>query len=54
MKKEYFLNMDVYRFNFLSGFLLFLIGFLSCFFSIVIPILKVSKKPPIQTIRIEQ
>ena len=54
MKKEYFLNMDVYRFNFLSGFLLFLIGFLSCFFSIFIPILKVSKKPPIQTIRIEQ
>ncbi len=51
--KEYFLNTSIYQLNFLTILSLFLISFLSCFLSIFIPIVKVSKKSPIETIRVE-
>ncbi len=53
IKNEYFLNTNIYQLNFLTIISLFLISSLSCFLSIFIPILKVSKKSPIETIRVE-
>lgn len=53
IKRGYFLTTNVYPLHFLTFIALFLISFLSCFLSIFIPILRVSKKPPVQAIRVE-
>lgn len=53
IRKEYFLHTGVYQVNFLTIFSLFFISFLSCFLSVLFPILKVSRKSPMETIRVE-
>ncbi len=47
---SYLINFDIYNFNFWKIIILFLIIILSTFIAILIPIIKISRKSPIQTI----
>lgn len=50
IQEEFIINVNAYSYTFITIILIIVVSFLSCFLSIFVPVLKVSRKTPIEAI----